>query len=226
MRRLLPIVSFLGAVFASAIVVAMIVGGRLSPNWTPYFDHVEVCGAQLCAFGIVPGVTSWTEARAILGNTANRKLLPVADNNAYNIAGRVDRTGFFLFGQATNQSGQSVPTHFELLVPSSPGLTAGALVARFGAPCLVILQYALDVPNLILYYPFGSATLGTFSTMNGVATTERPSLNLDDPVSLQNYDLDIFSGLATCADFNKLNLPGKLVWGGFRSLRIYSPNSP
>jgi len=232
MQRLFLFVCAACAACAGIIVLVMVAGGRLNPNWTPYFDQIGVCGAKLCAFGLVPGITSWDEVKAILSVSKIQNPM-LAENGSVGLwGGEIDRTAFFLVGQAVNQSGQSTPAHLEAFVPSTPGLTAGIVVARYGAPCFIVFQNiffnGLFVPDFTLFYPFASGKVSASATANGIGFSKDLDLNANDPVSLESYDLaSAYNGMTTCAGVNSVDEPGKLPWRGFGSLgHLYSAYSP
>src|SRR5579859_4356594 len=153
MRHLALLIAGIIPVFGGLIVLAMIGGGRLHPDWTPYFDHVELCDKRFCAFGIVPGVTTWSQAETML----NIQLSDIVNSNLIytGLSDRVDRTIFLARGYKNDPSTPVVEMLFWMTPStSSKSLTVGAFIARFGPPCFV---YYTDFgwPLFTLYYPFG-----------------------------------------------------------------------
>ena len=228
MRRLLQLVAVLCPACAGAILVVMIAAGRLHPDWTPYFDHVQWCADRLCIFGIVPGVTSWDEAKGVL-YTHHIDGLQLNDKVKYGW-GLFDQTGFGVQAQADSSATQQLVMQVQFSVTrtaSMPGLTAGAVIARFGAPCFVRYSAYIEWPGVTLYYPFGTAYVAP-AIENGITLTAKSNFNfnVNTPVSLSS---DVYADLnansltlnAQCRQFQALDLPNAYPWRGFRSTRLY-----
>lgn len=202
----------------------MIAGGRFAPDWSRYFDHINVCGATLCVSGIVPGETPWNDALGVLS-------VPQTQSLSFSTwSGVIGRTNLFVIGKAVNEHGQSTPELLQAFVPSAPSLTTGALIARYGDPCFVVFQYvvynSVVVPNFTLYYPFATATINSFPGRPLLMLNKELSLAASDPVSLESYDLTSkYRGLTTCAEVNTTTVTGSVRWYGFGGFHLYSPDA-
>ncbi len=232
MRHMLVVSFGLCCLSVMAILSVMIGAGRLNPNWTPYFDHGDTCSDRLCLLGIVPGVTPWDTAQAILNgqhipglnfNPAVRYGWGILDNTIFTIQAGTDNNP----SAAANAPGHTImQMHFSIgRSAESPGLTAGAVVARFGAPCFVRYSANPDWPILTLYYPFGTVYVATAHEQGlSDAAVARFALNVQTPVSIAS---DIYSDAASqqilasqCRDFKAMALPHAFAWQGFRSARF------
>jgi len=207
MRGLLLLVAGTSVVCAGSIVVAMIAGGRLSPDWTPYFDQIDVCGNELCILGVVPGATSWIEAERLIKPHA-QQYSSSQEYGTQDVIVRVDQTLFDLSGPIkANIAGLLVYPEPKLI------LTIGAMVARFGGPCFVSSpNSSLSGPVLDLYYPFG------------IAETKPGSyeLNIDTPISVLSADETVDN--RKCREYPVSNSREFSIfsWYGFRSFHFYS----
>jgi len=210
--RVLPLIVGLVAVLAGTIVGVMIAGGRLHPDWTPYYDHITWCGERLCLAGIVPGMTSWDAAEKILRSQHINHLQ--LDENTEQATGVFGRTGFVVGGRSDKDAPGRVILQIELgvdLGSSQPGLRAGALIAWLGPPCFVQYSIRPDTPMLTLYYPFGTAKV----MMSG------PGYDFDasSPIYMMQSDIyddpDYLTTALKCGNFVSLDLPGgaSVRWG-------------
>ncbi len=215
-------------VCAGVMLVVMIASGRLNPDWRRYFDHADFCTDRLCIIGIAPGITSWDEAKSVL-YTHNISGLKLNDNVKYGW-GLFDQTGFGVQAQAGSGVPQQLVMQVQFSVTgtfSTPGLTAGAVIARFGAPCFVRYSAYIEWPGVTLYYPFGTAYVAT-AIENGITLTSKSkfNFNVNTPVSLSS---DVYADpnqntmalSAQCHEFQAHALPNAYPWRGFRSTRLY-----
>src|SRR5579859_708605 len=122
MRRLLQLVAVLCPTCAGTVLIVMIASGRLNPDWRRYFDHADFCTDRLCIIGIVPGVTSWDEAKGVL-STHNIDGLELNDNVPYGW-GLFGQTGFGVQAQAKRGASPQLVMQVQLSVTgtsSTPG---------------------------------------------------------------------------------------------------------
>jgi hypothetical protein len=213
-RRLVLLVTLLVLAFAGTIVVAMIVGGRLQPDWITYFDKVDICQGRFCLAGMIPGVTSWNAVEKILrGQSIDRLQLDEISEQATGVLGR---TGFVVNGLSEGYAPEPIIGEIRLGVDvGSPisGLRVGALVARFGPPCFV--RYSTD-PNtsmVTLYFPFGTA--------NVLVGSARYGFDASSPIFMLVSDM--FMGSKDCRRVELAALPDvTFPWQGFGSVLKYA----
>lgn len=185
----------------SGLIFIAVQFGRQSPLTLPSlygqpftFDR---CGTALCFKGIIPEVTTFTEAMSLLREYTSR--LPADIPVGEDITARVS----FSSSDLTNLTISQITVTRKGMKPLFP---VGWAISTYGIPC----QIELDSPSrIILSYPFVSVRVRRNNAIH-------PHLTVHDHVT----ELVLHGNMRV--NRCKVNRIVSRSWSGFASLHLYS----
>jgi hypothetical protein len=169
---------------------------------------LERCARTFCFRNALPGLTSWSSAKASFALLKNKQM---SEHQIYIPIGL--NGGAALYHSA---DGRTV-TLVYIAVPSDIPVKVGGIVNRFGPPCALTLPLYLEDPTLTLYYP-RMRVIARLSGNHLEISTPVEYIALGDPAELFNMPSDL------CRDFDlKHRLPTDTTrtWQGFMFVSSY-----
>ena len=191
----------LTTVVFSALMGAMQLFARQLPSDSAHsLQHLDVCGGHVCFMGVAPKDTSWMEARRLLSAYAD-----LSDDPSPVLTGKVDQISFNLqMAPDGNNIGFFMLNYPDVSLKS----ILAVLLARFGIPCLVSLNFDSDAVEL--HYPSMIVTI-PIASVSDVDGKKRYAFYAITSI-LVKYDATIPD---LCVDLNGSTLPSGSVFDQF-----------
>ncbi len=183
--------------------------GRVASSTDPITRiGLERCARTFCFRNALPGLTSWSSAKASFALLKHKQIL---EHQIYVPIGL--NGGAALYPSADDRT----VTLVYIAVPSDIPVKIGDIVNRFGTPCALTLPLNLEDPTLTLYYPRMRVIAGLSGNYLKISTPVE-YIALGDPAELFNMPSDL------CRDYDlKHRLPTDTTrtWQGFMSVSSY-----
>jgi hypothetical protein len=200
MKRLLLLTTGVSLILL-ALSFVVIGRGRAGPM-REVVEGLGWCEGKPCFMGIVPGQTSWDEARSILIRHGGVE-------TDIGIALSIGSSAKILVWSRLEDFDKSV-TVIEIHLPEGSPSTLGSLISYYGSPCAVTQPYNLNVPSFVLLYK----SMSFYATSPYSSQQDYTSLDPSWPV----YTVQLFDLEHGCEGTSYTS-----SWRGFASLRAYPP---
>lgn len=190
-------VSGMGGIMTVMLTVAVIGAGLVAPGNPASVFGFNCCENAACFWGLVPGTTSWAEARAVFNGRVSYSF----DTPNGNI---------WLY-ESVNEG---VLGRILIQVPENDAISAGSIVRLYGPPCRVTVF--LKAQKFSLRYP--KVRFVTQPYQHALRTnTPVILIEFGDPVQLLQMGAPSCMAERTMPDVEAADRP----WRGFASLQRY-----